>query len=282
MKILLTGSSGFIGRNIKEHLKKSGHTVYTPSHNELPCENTGAVEYFFATHQVDFIIHGASVGGARGISDPTDTVELNIAMLNNLLQHKDNEARLITFGSGAQYDRNRDLVRVNEKESGKHTPTELYGLSKIELANIIEKRDDALMLIIFACYGKYEKESRLPSYCLKRAMHGLRIELSQDCLFDFLYIEDFLKIVDHYLMHKSKYHLVNVTPDESVHLSKLAKIASKVAGREVEISFTKQGQKFSYSGDNERLHNEIKNIKFTTLKEGLSELHGWLANSIDR
>ncbi len=35
MKILMTGGSGFVGRNVKEYLLQKGYDVYAPSSKEL-------------------------------------------------------------------------------------------------------------------------------------------------------------------------------------------------------------------------------------------------------
>ena len=66
--ILITGSGGFVGQNLKEYFKNKFHII-SPRSCELDLTNENEVQNFFETNQIDFIIHCASTGGARGIED---------------------------------------------------------------------------------------------------------------------------------------------------------------------------------------------------------------------
>ena len=51
--ILLTGSSGFIGKNLKEYLLKKDYELLTPTHEELDLMDTVAVsEYLNAQKKI--------------------------------------------------------------------------------------------------------------------------------------------------------------------------------------------------------------------------------------
>ena len=129
--ILLTGSGGFIGKNLKEFLSTK-YNLLTPRSYELDLSDFDAVKQYFDTHQIDFIIHCASVGGIRTKTDVDNTVETNLKMFHNL-QNCLNKRRMIFFGSGAQYDRTRSLHKVKEDEVGLYEPEELYGKAKLNI-----------------------------------------------------------------------------------------------------------------------------------------------------
>ena len=87
MNILLTGSGGFIGKNLKIYLDGK-FNLLTPRSFELNLCDENAVCEYFNQNDIDFIIHCGSVGGVRGIADEKNTVELNLAMVENLLKYK--------------------------------------------------------------------------------------------------------------------------------------------------------------------------------------------------
>ena len=103
MRVLLTGSGGFIGKNLKNYLKNK-YELLTPRSYELDLINSNAVEEFFKNYDIDFVIHCGTVGGARGIPNKDTTIDDNLAMVDNILKYKNNETKVILFGSRARGD----------------------------------------------------------------------------------------------------------------------------------------------------------------------------------
>lgn len=66
MKILLTGSTGMVGRNILENKAASLFNLLTPNSKELNLLNYSEVDSYISKHKPDFIIHAAGkVGGIQ-------------------------------------------------------------------------------------------------------------------------------------------------------------------------------------------------------------------------
>ena len=149
MRILLTGSGGFIGKNLKLYLQDK-FELLTPRSYELDLTNSNAVVEYFRTNDIDFIIHCGSIGGARGVQDKDSTIEDNLAMVDNILLNKKASARVILFGSGAMYDKSRALHKIKEAQIGEVVPNDLYGKSKLLISEKVKNRQDVLMLNIFA------------------------------------------------------------------------------------------------------------------------------------
>lgn len=61
MKILITGSSGFLGRRAAAHLSALGYHVLTPLHAELDITNQDNVNRWFQQHCPETVIHCAAV-----------------------------------------------------------------------------------------------------------------------------------------------------------------------------------------------------------------------------
>lgn len=277
MNILLTGSGGFIGSNLKEHLKDR-YNLLCPRSHELNLTDENAVAQYFNSHNIDFIIHCGTTGGARGVQDSPETLDDNIAMVNNLIKYKKDNVRVILFGSGAMYDKSRNLHKVKESEIGNFLPYDLYGQSKMKIAEIVNKRNDILCLNIFACYGYNEKDSRFPSYAINQVIKGDDIVINQNVVFDYLFVEDMQRIVEHFIINKPLHKIMNITPSDSISLAEIADIVVNISGgghcSQVKIKNSVLNNE--YTGDNSLLLNEIPDFKFTSMFEGLSKLYTYI------
>ena len=273
-QILLTGSGGFIGKNLKEYLKDK-YNLLTPRSFELNLINSDEVKKYFEENKIDFVIHCASVGGARDIQDKDTTIEDNLAMVDNILKYKSDDTRVILFGSGAMYDKSRNLHKVKENEIGKVIPKDLYGKSKMLIAEKIKERKDVLMLDIFACYGYGEKETRFPTYAIKNVINGKNIEINQNVVFDYLWGEDMEKIVHYFLENNSKNNIINITPTQSISLLEIAEIVNTFENNKVEVIIKNKIMNNEYTGDNSVLLSEIPNLNFTDIKQGLKKLYNY-------
>jgi len=245
VNILLTGSGGFIGRNLKEYLKDK-YTLFCPRSYELDLTDQNAVD------------------------------DDNIAMVNNILKYKREDCRVILFGSGAMYDKSRNLHKVRETEIGKFIPYDLYGQSKMKIAEITEKRNDLLCLNIFACYGYNEKESRFPSYAINQALRGQDIVINQNVVFDYLFVEDMQKIVEYFITNIPQHKIINITPTQSISLLEIADIVKDISGNNCKIEVKNSVMNNEYTGNNSVLLSEIKDLKFTSMQEGLLKLYNYI------
>lgn len=279
MNILLTGSGGFIGKNLKIYLQDK-YDLLTPRSFELNLIDEQAVCKYFNKNNIDFVVHCGSTGGAREIQDKDSTLVDNLAMVNNILKYKKKDVRVILFGSGAMYGKDRNLHKVKENTIGSYIPTDLYGRSKLKISEIVNKRDDILMLNIFACYGYEEKENRFPSYVINQALSNNPIEINQNCVFDYLWVEDMEKIVEYFIEHNPVDKIINITPTESISLLEIANIVNEISGNTQKITIKNAVMNNEYTGSNKLLISNIKEFEFTSIKDGLRKLYEYKKNSL--
>lgn len=276
MNILLTGASGFIGRNLKTHLQDK-YTLLTPRSFELNLIDERAVKRYFECNNVDFIIHCGSVGGARGIADKNTTIEENLTMVDNLLKYKKPSVRIILFGSGAMYDKSKNLHKVKESQIGESIPKDLYGKSKLLLAQKIKAMGggNTLMLNIFGCYGYGEKDNRFPSYAINQALKCEDIMINQNVIFDYLFVEDMAKIVEYFIANVPKDNIINITPTLSCSLLDIAHMVKDLSGKgdKIRITILNPQMNNEYTGDNTLLLKNYPNLRFTPLQQGLEKLY---------
>ena len=279
MNILLTGSGGIIGKNLKEYLKDK-YTLLCPRSLELDLTDENAVKKYFLHNKIDFIIHCASVGGARGIDDRDSTIDDNLSMVNNLIKYKNNGVRIILFGSGAMYDKSRNLHKVKESEIGQYIPHDLYGQSKMRIAQSIKKYSDILCLNIFACYGYGEKANRFPSYAINQVLNGEDVVINQNAVFDYLFVEDMQKIVEHFIKYEPENKIINISPTKSISLLEIAEIINNFSDKKVNIFVKNKVLCNEYTGDNSLLLSEIPDFQFTTMESGLKKLYLYMQDNL--
>lgn len=271
--ILLTGSGGFIGSHIKKHLK-SKYNLLTPRSYELDLLSKESVEDFFRNNTIDFIIHSASYG-VRISADATfeNVVKPNLEMFNNLAKFAGVNCPMIVFGSGAEYDKTKSLVKVREEDFGISIPKDPYGYSKYLISKEIEKTEHILNLRIFGVYGPNEDKTRVTSCIINDNLNCSPILLNQNAVFDFLWIGDFCKITEFFIENPVKEKFINVTPSESIEIVELAKIVNSFSNYHSEIVFKKDGLNKEYTGDNSKLLKLMPYFTFTPYKDGLEILN---------
>ena len=59
MKILITGTNGFVGRNLKEYFQKKYDDLYCPKRGELDLLDTKKVHEYLVKNAFDVVVHCA-------------------------------------------------------------------------------------------------------------------------------------------------------------------------------------------------------------------------------
>lgn len=271
--ILLTGSGGFIGSHLKTYLNGK-YNLYTPRSYELNLLDKEAINEYINSHEINFIIHSASAG-VRISPDATmeDVAKPNLEMFKNLAEFVNENRPMITFGSGAEYDKSRPLHKIKEEEFGKSVPKDPYGYSKYLISKEIEKRENILNLRIFGIYGKGEDPSRVTSCIVNDNLAHRPIMLNQNVVFDFIWIEDFCKIVDYFIENPTKEKFINVAPTESIEIIKLAEIVNEFSDFKSEIIVKNSGLNREYTADNTKLLSIVRDLKFMNYGKGIKKLY---------
>lgn len=274
-RILLTGASGFIGRNLQEWLKHD-YTLYAPTHDELNLLDRNSVEEFFKKNRTDIVIHTANCNNTKRTVSEYDVIHSNLCMFYNLVSQQTNFEKMLYFGSGAEYGKNRELEDVCEEDFGSVIPEDAYGLSKYVMAQEALKSEKIFDICIFGVYGRYEEyHRRFISNAICRAIVGMPITLSQNAMFSYLYMDDLSRIVHWFIENKPREHRYNVTPDTPISLLDLAKTVRREFDDIPEILIRQEGWKHAYTGNSRKLLLEMGNCRFTSPDTGIKILKNY-------
>ncbi len=270
--IFVTGGTGFIGRNIIEFFNEKV-TVIAPPHSQLDLLSQKDVTKFFQNNEIDYVIHCANIGGNRKYNNQNDIVEKNLRIFFNLIENSRYYEKLIHFGSGAEYDKGRPLNKVKEAAFGERIPIDDYGFSKYLISKFIEKSQNTVCLRLFGVFGKYEDyEYKFISNAIVKNLLKLPILIRQNVFFDWIYINDLVRILPFFLYHELKYKTYNITSGKPLDLITIANFINESSTFHSDIVVEVTGLNNEYTGDNSRLITQIGKFNFTPIPSAIQEL----------
>ena len=225
-KILLTGGSGFIGKNFLR-LMGVKYKILAPSRSELNiCEQESVNNYLYDKN-FDVVIHCAIPTPWRNDIDKDDDIlDYTMRGLLNLKVHENEFDKIIYIGSGAEFDKSDDIIEAKETDIGKRIPKDSYGYAKYILNQIANNSKNIYNLRIFGCYGIEEHEFRLIRSLVEEYFKKGSMTIRQDCIFSYVFVEDLIKVIDWVINNNTNYHEYNVCNPRKYKLSELAKIIS--------------------------------------------------------
>ena len=257
MKILITGGNGYIAKSLASKL----NNTISIKRKDFDLTDREATNKYFDGKYFDVVIHTAVVGGSRLKKDNGDTFYQNIQMFYNLLNNKHNFNKFIHFGSGAELN----------------MPTEPYGLSKNIISRIIDSEPNFYNIRIFGVFDENELDTRFIKNSIKRYINKQPIEIHQDKLMDFFYMEDLVKLVKYYTRHGRTHYLhlsknVDCTYETDPSLSDIANIINNLSNYKVKINIG-EGRGKDYVG-----YLNPLNIKWVGLEQGIKKTYKKLLN----
>ena len=271
MNILITGGSGFIGKNLQE-LLHGKYRVFAPHHNELDLLDLNSLLSYIHNNHIDFIIHGAihvpMFNGAENEFYNDMKMFLNIEKISKKV------SKVLYFGSGAEYDKRYHIRNVSEDDFGRSIPISEYGLAKYTMNKIARISDNIYNLRLFGIFGKYElwQIKFLSNICCK-AIYELPITIRKNCKFNYLLVDDLGSIVEWFINNKPSFHDYNLCHDEAYDLFDFAKMVRQISGKELDIQLLSEERNMDYTARNARLKTELLFWKPTPIYEALTRLY---------
>ena len=211
MKVLITGESGFIAKNLYTTLIASGHEVVCiDDANVLKLKKTGEMcvhrntASVWAWHlknlNVDVVIHNAAIVGTDVVAlNPVEATLSNVTGCYNLaLATKEAGIPICYMGTTVIYDtakyQNRKIT-----ESSQTRPMTFYGSQKLAGEHIITSHSKDWMIIrpLFAYGGEGDMNSLIAKtiYAHVRKQGPIDMFLDPTKIKDYLHVRDFCEAV---------------------------------------------------------------------------------------
>ncbi len=313
MKILVTGSAGFIGFNFCEYLMKSSKKYKVVgidnlndyydinlkkkrtqilkkyknfTFKKINLNNNSELEKIFKKNKFDFIFNLAAQAGVRySIEQPRKYIDSNINGFFNIIENakKYKVKRLFYASSSSVYGENNNFP-LNEKE--KIYPKNIYSLTKKineEVSSIYKNfyNVNSTGLRFFTVYGEWGRPDMMMLKFIDAFFMKKKFELFNfgNHYRDFTYIGDVVKIMGILLLNHKKLEdsdVLNVCSNQPLNLKKVIGFLQKQKIRPViKKKSLQKADILKTHGDNSKILKITKYKNFIDWKIGINRTIKW-------
>lgn len=258
MKILLTGSTGMVGKNILDSPLASKYDFLTPSRIDLDLKNQSEVFKYLKKNNPETIIHCAAiVGGIQAnINEPLLFLNDNLQINFNIIKSaNDLEIKNFLFIASSciypsiyNYPITEDMLLTNVLEK----TNEGYALAKItglKMCEYIDRKETYNYKTLIPCnlYGKYDNFNIETSHLIPAIINKLHnaknnntktVEVwgTGDARREFMYACDFADAVLFYVENLKKIpNYINVGIGKDYSVNEYYQIIANVIGEKFEF-----------------------------------------------
>ncbi len=245
MRILVTGSSGFIGSNLVDFLLKEGYTVrgldegrrefgtappQRNSYEELIGDITQEEVVRQATENIDVIFHLASLVTQANVPEKRYW-EVNVGGTENLL-HASKEAGIKRFIYCSTDSVIGEICRPPARETDTPRPENIYGITKYEAEKKVLEYSKHMSVVIIRPTRVYGPGDRRMLEIFKRIKQGKFFLIGRgQTLFHPVYISDCLQGFKLALEVKgAEGEIFNIGGEEPVKIKYFLNVAAKELG----------------------------------------------------
>ena len=257
-KILITGSTGMVGRALIRELTPYSHTLLTPTHHQLDLRDQALVAHYFREHRPEWVFHlAAMVGGIYANNHyPAKFIYDNTQMQCNIIHaaHEVGVQKILFPGSACTYPKFAPQpIPESAFLDGLIEPTNLaYAAAKINgivMCQAFAKQYGLNVIIPMPTnsYGVGDNfdpnASHVIPALMKRFDDAKRQNLPEVTLWgsgeplrEFIYVDDLAKALI-FLMHEyQSAEIINVGTQDEIKIATLAQKIAQVVGYQGAIS----------------------------------------------
>lgn len=260
MKIAVLGSNGFVGNNVTKHLSKK-YSVTPVNRNTIDLLNPHAVKNFLKRNSFDVVVNCAAVMTNDALLHDARN---NLGIFMNFFNNFKYFGKFINTGSGAEFNRSKDINCKSEEEILYEVPSDSYGWGQNVKSQLCLERENFYTLRIFNCFGPGELPTRLFPRYLNR---NETFRLVNDRYFDYFGINDLNTMIQNCIENDWMYKDVNAVYKYKYKISEVLAKFCEINGLEKDFEVVSVSDN-NYTGDAAKL--EQMNIKMNGLDIELS------------
>ena len=275
-KILITGSEGFVGKNLIRYLKNYSFQIIETKDKSFDLKLN---ESWKQIEKCDYLIHLAGKSFVpKSWEEPARFIENNILLITNALEYcRLNKTKLI-FLSSYLYG---NCKKMPIKENAPIEATNPYELSKLlsEKLCYFYKNNfqvNNIILRVFNLYGPGQTED----YLLSKITNQVRYEniIKVDDLSpkrDYVYIDDLCSAIVKAINYKGNEHIFNIGSGKSYSVKEVIDFIQNIYGTSFNIKEKKLIRKneiLNTIADINLAKKELEWFPIYDLKEGLKKI----------
>lgn len=302
MKIVVTGSSGFLGRNLIPFLAQSSHDVIGLNSRSGDLTDLKTFSNLLNQHKPDLIIHLAGlVGGIQANRIlPASFFYINQSITTNLFEAARNlDTKIFITIGGCSYPGNA-ISPITEEQMWDGYPQIDSAPFSVAKKTAITAADayryqygiDTKVIIPGNMFGPHDNFRTSESHvvpALIRKFHEAKVSNvksipiwgSGRATRDFVYVGDVARIISEIVDHQDLPNLMNISSGKEVSIRSLAELLQKTIAPEIELEFDS-------SAPEGQLHKIFSTEKMqqlglrtgVSLEEGLKKTYEWLTSEI--
>tara|TARA_R100000008_G_C3581279_1_gene168674 strand:+ start:338 stop:1234 length:897 start_codon:yes stop_codon:yes gene_type:complete len=293
MKVVVTGGSGFLGRNLKKYRPE---WVYLSS-RECNLLLLDQCDMILRKYNPDAIVHLAGmVGGIKdNLENQAEYYYKNTIINTNLIHsaHKNGVKRVLASLSTCAFPDVLPLYPFKEEDMYNGLPAISnlsYGYTKRSLhMQVLSYRTQYGLNYSTFCpsniYGPGDHFSSEKSHFIAALVTKVSMAANEDTiklwgtgepLRQYLYVDDLCDIIPKMLENHNTDIPIIVAPKDNLSIKEMAEKMVGISGKKLRIEFNgKLDGQYRKDGSNKKLLNLIGDYKFTTIEEGLKKTYEW-------
>ena len=303
-KILVTGATGFVGRNLIRELRNRGLDLLTPTRKDYDLMVQGEVRRMFGELKPEVVFHLAGkVGGILANKESPAEFFYNNILLNTMVIHEaylSGVEKLITLIGGCSYPAGAPSpISEDQLFNGYPQPESApYSLAKamsVVQAQAYRKQYgfNAIVLVPGNLYGPYDNFDLESSHVIpalirkfhearKKGLKKVTVWGSGKPVRDFIYVEDACKVIVRAAEIYNEPDIINVSSGKGISIAELVDLVAEVVGFDGEIVWDRSkpdGQMIKIF-DVKRMEAKLGKFSFVSLKEGLRKTYQWYLENL--